>query len=82
MNQDNRVTVPIRGRMGAMLFDRNVHPSLVIHYDGLEFELIVGDHEDAAEDGYQFGMGLAYAALTFATRCRYLTELPRGRLEQ
>jgi hypothetical protein len=63
----------------------------VLHGDGTgqghgqgarEFELIVGHHVGAAEGTYRFTMDLAYIALQFATRCRYLTYPRQAEADQ
>jgi hypothetical protein len=71
-DDENQMTIPIQHGSYAAMFDRaNGFPVLLIDY-GFKIEFVVGDQLHAPEDAYEFAMSLAYAALTFATRCRYL----------
>lgn len=63
----HRVTVPVRpdcfARTRPVLGSR---PALVIEYEGVELEFVMED----PEEGHEFGVALAHAALNFGSRCR------------
>lgn len=73
MSDEDRGGCPHRGPDDCHVVRERKPPSMVIHCGGCKFELIVGYRVGAAEDAYQFAMGLAYVALQLATRWRCLT---------
>lgn len=71
MEDEDRLTIEVTSECDArMIVYRGGRPGLVIDYGGYELALVVGP---APRDAYEFAVGLAYASLCFASRCRALT---------
>lgn len=70
MEDEDRLTVEVTPDCHArMIVYRGGRPGLVIDYGGYELALIAGR---TPQDAHEFAVGLAYASLCFASRCRAL----------
>jgi hypothetical protein len=63
----HRVVVTVRPDCFARVFvSRDGRPRLVVAYEGVDIEFVMED----PEDGHEFGVAVAFAALSFGNHCR------------